>query len=255
MSTSTPFSLTGKCALVTGGGTGIGLAIAKAFVAAGATIIMTGRREEVLRNACVEIGESASYRVCDVADAEAVTALIASIEEGDGIALDILVNNAGENLKKPTVDLTDEEFERVVRVNLNGVFTVTREAIRRMLPRGRGVILNIGSMAAIYGLPKVAAYTAAKTAVVGLTRSLATELGASGLRVNTISPGFIYSEMTAKTLDSDPERKRRVFERTPMGRMGEASEIGTAAVFLCSDAASFITGVELPVDGGNSIGF
>ena len=110
-------------------------------------------------------------------------------------------------------------------------------------------------MAAIYGLPKVVAYSATKTAVLGLTRALAVEWASRGIRVNAIAPGFIVSDMTNQSLDSDPDRKRRVLDRTPMGRMGQPEEIASAAVFLCSDAASFITGVNLPVDGGNAIGF
>ena len=124
-----------------------------------------------------------------------------------------------------------------------------------MAARGRGAILNITSMAAMYGLPKVPAYTASKTAVLGLTRALAAEWASSGVRVNSLAPGFIYSDMTEKAFNADPERKRRAMERTPMGRMGQPEEIATAALFLCSDAASFVTGVNLPVDGGNSIGF
>ncbi len=248
------FSLKGKQALVTGGGTGIGLAISKAFCEAGAQVIMTGRREDVLRKACDELGKSASYRVCDVSDLAAVPALVAAIEH-DGIALDILVNNAGINAKKPALEVSDAEFNLVIQTNLNGLFALTREVGRGMASRGRGAILNITSMAALYGLPKVPAYSASKTAVLGLTRALAVELALTGIRVNAIAPGFIFSEMTNKALNSDPDRKRRVMDRTPMGRMGEAEEIGTAAVFLCSDAASFITGVNLAVDGGNSIGF
>jgi gluconate 5-dehydrogenase len=250
----TPFSLSGRHALITGGGTGIGLAVAQAFGEAGAQVIITGRREEVLRQACKNLGAYASYRVCDLSELETVPGLIAAIEK-DGIALDILVNNAGINAKKPAMEVTDEEFARIVQTNLHGLFTVSREVARGMIARGRGAILNITSMAALYGLSKVAAYSASKTAVLGLTRTLAVEWAPHGIRVNAIAPGFIFSEMTERALNSDPERKRRVLERTPMGRMGEAREIGAAALFLCSEAASFITGVNLPVDGGNSIGF
>jgi NAD(P)-dependent dehydrogenase (short-subunit alcohol dehydrogenase family) len=169
--------------------------------------------------------------------------------------IDILVNNAGINMKKPATEVSDEEFDQIIQTNLNGLFSLTREVAKHMVARKRGVILNITSMAALYGLPKVAAYTSAKTAVLGLTRTLASEWGPIGIRVNAIAPGFIFSEMTDKALNSDPERKKRVFDRTPMARMGRAEEVAAAAVFLCSDAASFITGVNLPVDGGNSIGF
>jgi len=248
------FSLIGKHALVTGGGTGIGLAISRAFHEAGARVIITGRREEVLQQACQSLGQQASYRVCDVSQLETIPGLIAAIDK-DGIALDILVNNAGINAKKPALEVTDEEFDRIIRTNLNGLFAISREVARGMASRGKGAILNITSMAAMYGLPKVPAYSAAKTAVLGLTRALAVEWAPSGIRVNAIAPGFIFSEMTDKALNSDPDRKRRVMDRTPMGRMGQAEEVAAAALFLCSDAASFITGVNLPVDGGNSIGF
>ena len=124
-----------------------------------------------------------------------------------------------------------------------------------MLPRGSGSIINISSMAAQYGLPKVIAYSASKTAIDGMTRAMAVELSPKGIRINAIAPGFIKTAMTAKALDSDPERKGKVFGRTPMGYMGEPADIGEAALFLASDASKYITGIVLPVDGGNSIGF
>ena len=254
MPAANPYSLEGKRALITGGGTGIGLAISKAFIEAGASVIITGRRSDVLKEACEQLGDRATFRSCDLAQPETLGALVAEIEQ-DGTALDILVNNAGINLKKAALDVTDEEFGRILQTNLNGLFSLTREVARRMAVRGRGAILNITSMAAMYGLPKVAAYSASKSAVLGLTRVLAAEFAPLGIRVNALAPGFIYSAMTDKALNSDPERKKRVMDRTPMGRMGQADEVAAAAVFLCSDAASFITGVNLPVDGGNSIGF
>jgi len=248
------FSLSGRRALITGGGTGIGLAISRTFIEAGAQVVMMGRHENVLRKACDGLGKNASYRVGDVSRPETIPDLVAAIHR-DGIALDILVNNAGINAKKPALEVTDGEFNAVIQTNLNGLFALTREVALGMASRRKGAILNITSMAALYGLPKVAAYSASKTAVLGLTRALAVELAPNGIRVNSIAPGFVYSDMTDKALNSDPERKRRVLERTPMGRMGQAEEIAAAALFLCSDAASFITGVNLPVDGGNSIGF
>jgi NAD(P)-dependent dehydrogenase (short-subunit alcohol dehydrogenase family) len=248
------YTLDGKCALVTRGGTGIGLAISREFVEAGARVVITGRREEILREASQSLGSNASYRVCDISQTATLPLLVDNLEN-EGFALDILVNNAGINLKKPALEVTDEEFHRIIQTNLNGLFTLTREVGRRMVARKRGAILNITSMAALYALTKVAAYSAAKTGVLGLTRVLAAEFGPSGVRVNAIAPGFIFSDMTAKALDSDPDRKRRVMDRTPLGRMGRAEEIAAAALFLCSDAAGFITGVNLPVDGGNSIGF
>ena len=248
------FSLKGKTALITGGGTGIGRAIATAFAQAGAKVIISGRREQPLSDAVKALGGSAGYHAFDVSDLPAVPGAVTAIESKHG-PINILVNNAGINLKKPTLELTDEEFNRIVQANLNGLFALTREVCRGMAERKHGVVLNITSMAAIYGLPKVAAYTASKTAVLGLTQQLAVEFASMGIRVNAIAPGFIFSEMTAKALDADPDRKARVLARTPMGRLGNADEVASAAVYLCSDAASFITGVNLPVDGGNSIGF
>jgi NAD(P)-dependent dehydrogenase (short-subunit alcohol dehydrogenase family) len=248
------FQLKGKRALVTGGGSGIGLAIAKAFVQAGAMVVICGRREEVLEDAASEMGGDCGYRAFDVSDLAAIPSAVQDIEQRFG-AIDILVNNAGINLKKPTLDVTDEEFAGIQQANVCGLFALTREVSKAMVSRGGGCVLNVTSMAAIYGLPKVAAYTASKAAVLGLTRQLAVELAPLGIRVNAIAPGFIFSEMTARALDADPDRKARVMSRTPMGRMGRPEEIANAAVFLCSDAASFITGVNLPVDGGNSIGF
>ncbi|HET6722893.1 MAG TPA: SDR family oxidoreductase, partial [Chitinophagaceae bacterium] len=134
-------------------------------------------------------------------------------------------------------------------------FAISREVVKQMLKQKRGSIINISSMAAQYGLPKVIAYSASKTAIDGMTRAMAVELSPKGIRVNAIAPGFIITDMTDKALNSDPERKSKVFGRTPMGYMGQPSDIGDAALFLASDAAKYITGVVLPVDGGNSIGF
>lgn len=251
---SDAFGLQGKTALITGGATGIGVAISRAFCDAGARVVMVGRRKEVLRQACEDLGVGASFQVGDLSQLENIPELVRTIS-ANGSFPDILVNNAGVNAKLPALDVTDDEFDRILQINLKGLFALSREVARGMAARKKGVILNITSMAALYGLPKVAAYSAAKTAVLGLTRALAVEWALDGIRVNAIAPGFIHSDMTAKALNADPERKRRVLDRTPMGRMGEAREVAAAALFLCSDAASFITGVHLPVDGGNSIGF
>jgi NAD(P)-dependent dehydrogenase (short-subunit alcohol dehydrogenase family) len=158
-------------------------------------------------------------------------------------------------MKKEFIEVTDEEFQRVISTNLCAVFTLSREVVKHMLPLGRGCIINISSMAAQYGLPKVIAYSASKTAIDGMTRAMAVELSPKGIRVNAVAPGFIYTAMTDKALNSDPERKAKVFGRTPMGHMGQPEDIGEAVYFLASDAAKYITGVVLPVDGGNSIGF
>ena len=158
-------------------------------------------------------------------------------------------------MKKDFTEVTDEEFQLVITTNLCAVFAISREVVKHMLPRGSGSIINISSMAAQYGLPKVIAYSASKTAIDGLTRAMAVELSPKGIRINAIAPGFIYTAMTDKALNSDPERKAKVFGRTPMGYMGQPSDIGDAALFLAGEGAKYITGVVLPVDGGNSIGF
>jgi gluconate 5-dehydrogenase len=248
------FTLKGRRALVTGGGTGLGFGISKAFIEAGAQVMITGRREDVLKDAVAALGPHAAYSVGDVADLASIPGLIRKIEEGWG-PLDILVNNAGINMKKTALEVSDEDFQRIVQTNLNGLFAVTREVGRFMQQRGKGSIINITSMAAMYGLPLVAGYASSKTAVLGLTRTLASDLAPLGIRVNAIAPGFIESEMTRKALDADPVRKQKALGRTPMGRMGLPEDIGWAAVYLASDAARFVTGVNLPIDGGNSIGF
>ncbi|MGL6266877.1 MAG: SDR family NAD(P)-dependent oxidoreductase, partial [Chitinophagaceae bacterium] len=223
-----------KIAIVTGGGSGLGLAIAKAFTQNNITTIIVGRDEEKLKTASQQLGEKCSYKVCDLSNLSAIPGLIENIINEFG-QIDILVNNAGINQKKNFTEVTDEEFTRVLTTNVTAVFSMSREVVKHMLPRNSGCIINISSMAAQYGLPKVIAYSASKTAIDGLTRAMAVELSPEGIRVNAIAPGFIYSAMTAKALDSDPERKAKVFNRTPMGKMGQPEDIGAAALYLASD--------------------
>jgi NAD(P)-dependent dehydrogenase (short-subunit alcohol dehydrogenase family) len=153
------------------------------------------------------------------------------------------------------IEVSDEDFDSIIETNLQSIFTLTREVVKHMLPRKKGAIVNISSMASQYGIPKVIAYTASKGAIEAMTRALAVELSPEGIRVNCIAPGFIATEMSAKALNNDPERKNKALGRTPMGYLGDPKDIGTTALFLASDAAKYITGVILPVDGGNSIGF
>ena len=243
-----------RVGIVTGGGSGLGFAIAEKFMQAGIETIIVGRDENKLQQAKEKLGDHCHAMVCDVSSLASIPSFVCDVIKQFG-QIDILVNNAGINMKKLIEDVTDEDFQKVITTNLTGVFVMSREVIKQMLKQKSGCIVNISSMAAQYGLPKVIAYSASKTAIDGMTRAMAVELGPKGIRVNAIAPGFIYSDMTAKALDSDPERKAKVFNRTPMGIMGQASDIGEAALFLASDAAKFITGVVLPVDGGNSIGF
>jgi NAD(P)-dependent dehydrogenase (short-subunit alcohol dehydrogenase family) len=243
-----------KVAIVTGGGSGLGFAIAEKFTQAGIETIIAGRDKQKLDTAKEKLGSLCHAISCDLSDLSSIPGFINSVISQFG-QIDVLVNNAGINMKKEFTEVTDEDFQKIITTNLTAVFSVSREVVRYMLAKKSGCIINISSMAAQYGLPKVIAYTASKTAIDGMTRAMAVELSPKGIRVNAIAPGFIYSEMTAKALDSDPERKAKVFSRTPMGIMGQASDIGEAALFLASDAAKYITGVVLPVDGGNSIGF
>ncbi|MEO6523112.1 MAG: SDR family oxidoreductase [Mucilaginibacter sp.] len=247
-------SIPNKIAIVTGGASGLGLAITKKFVQSGIQTIIIGRNEENLANVADELGSLCHYKVCDLSNITAVPALVAEIT-AEYPQIDILVNNAGINLKKHFVDVTDEEFQRIVQTNMNAVFAISREVTKGMLATGAGCIINISSMAAQYGIPYVIAYTAAKTGIEGMTKAMAVELSPRGIRVNCVAPGFIKTNMSAKALDSDPERKQKVMSRTPMGHLGEPADIAEAVYFLSSDAAKYITGVVLPVDGGNSIGF
>ncbi len=248
------FSLAGRVALITGGGTGIGLEIARCMLTAGATVIITGRREAVLQASAAELGEGAHFVVNDICDLASLEELVERVEAAHG-PLDILVNNAGINMKKPALEVTDEDFSRIIHTNLNAVFALTRAAAKRMVARRSGVILMISSMAAYYGIDRVVAYAASKSAVEGMVKVLASEFSKDGVRINAIAPGFIETEMSRTAMNSDPDRRDRAMRRTPMGKFGKPADIGHAAVFLASDGARYVTGVSLPVDGGNSIGF
>ena len=251
---SNKFRLDDNVALITGGGSGIGFEIARQFLSAGCQVVITGRTISKLKKAKKELGENCHVIQNDVTHKSKHPALVHQIESEIG-KLDILVNNAGMHHKIPSIDVTDEEYQAIIDTNLNSVFSLSREALKAMVPRQKGSIINISSMTAIYGMPMVAAYSSSKTALLGLTRSLAVEYSPSGVRINTIAPGFIESEMLFNAIDQDSARKQRIMSRTPMNRLGKPEEIGYAAVFLASDASQFVTGICLPIDGGNSIGF
>jgi NAD(P)-dependent dehydrogenase (short-subunit alcohol dehydrogenase family) len=244
-----------KVAVVTGGGSGIGLAIAQKMVQQNIYTIIIGRDEQKLREASSWLGSMSEYISCDLSDLHAIPALVDQILRKHK-QIDILVNNAGINLKKDFTEVSDEDFQRIIQTNITAVFVLSREVVKHMLAKDiRGSIINISSMASQYGIPKVIAYTASKSAIEGMTRAMATELSPRGIRVNCIAPGFIATEMSARALNDDPDRKEKVLSRTPAGKLGEPADIGETAFFLSSDAAKYITGVVLPVDGGNSIGF
>ncbi|MEE2658854.1 MAG: SDR family oxidoreductase [Candidatus Latescibacterota bacterium] len=249
-----PFSLRDQVALITGGGTGLGLGIACAFVARGARVVITGRREAVLQASAASLGAAADYRVHDVTDSASHCPLVGSVEAEFG-PISCLVNNAGNLVKKPTEELSDEEMLEVLNTHLLGAFSLTRTVARRMLDSNAGSILFTASMTSLFGIPYVAAYATAKSAYLGLVRTMATEWSSRGVRVNAIAPGWILTDLSRESLDADPERKARILARTPMKCFGEPEDIGNTAAFLASPAAKFITGACIPVDGGASIGF
>jgi gluconate 5-dehydrogenase len=251
-----PFNLGGRTALVTGGGTGIGRAVARCMADAGARVVLVGRRADPLRETAEAIGPAAAWHVHDVTDFAAAPALVERIAADVG-PVDILVNNAGMHLKKPAVETTETEFLQVIDTHVTGALALIRACLPGMTVRSEpgGAILNIASMAAILGIPSVVAYSAAKSAILGVTRSLAAELASQQIRVNAIAPGWIHSEMLDQALLGDPERMAKVRSRIMLGDLGQPEDIGWAAVYLCSPAARYVTGVCLPVDGGGSIGF
>lgn len=249
-----PFRLDGEVALITGGGTGLGLGMARALYAAGAQVVLVGRREEMVRGAAEELGERAHWEAADVTDFASLPALVERVIAKTG-KVSILLNNAGINFKKLAVDTPVEEFSIMLDTHVLAAHALTQAVLPGMLAAGHGSILFTASMTSLIGMPGVIAYSAAKSAYVGMVRALSTEVAGQGVRVNAIAPGWIESPMLRRALDGDPARSDRILQRTPMGRFGEPEDIGNAAVYLCSPAARFVTGVLLPVDGGASQGF
>lgn len=244
-----------KVALITGGSSGIGLAIAARFAKEGYKTIITGRNLDKLNDAVASIEGDVTGMQFDMDWLEKIPDFVRDLNSKFG-KIDVLINNAGINQKKPFLEVEDQEFQRIVHTNQTAIFSLSREVVKSMVEGGiKGSIVNITSMAAQYGIPKVISYSAAKTALEGMTRAMAVELAPMGIRVNAVAPGFIRTPMSSKALDSDPERKNKVMSRTPMGILGEPFEVANAVYFLASAEASYITGVSLCVDGGNSIGF
>ncbi|MDX6182757.1 SDR family oxidoreductase [Flavobacterium sp. Fl-77] len=242
-----------KTAIVTGGNSGLGFATAKKLCDNGITTYVIGRSKEKTEEACQEIGKNAIPVLFDLNDIAGIPAMIEKLTKNTPI--DILVNNAGINLKKEFLDVTDEDFLSIIHTNLLSVFAVSKAVVKKMKENKGGNIINISSMASQYGIPKVIAYSASKGAIESMTRAMAVELAPFGIRVNCVAPGFIKTKMSAKALDNDPERKNKVLGRTPMGILGEPSDIADAVFYFASNESKFTTGTVLPVDGGNSIGF
>ncbi|MDT0685328.1 SDR family NAD(P)-dependent oxidoreductase [Autumnicola psychrophila] len=241
-------------AIVTGANAGLGYATAKKFCDNGIITYVNGRNEEKTMKACEELGPNARPFILDLNNLKEIPEAVAKITKEAG-TIDILVNNAGINMKKEFMEVTDEEFQSILHTNVTSVFVMSREVSKFMKEKNSGSIINISSMAAQYGIPKVIAYSASKTAIEGMTRAMAVDLAQYGIRVNCVAPGFIKTNMSGKALDSDPERKNKVLSRTPMGRLGEPSDIGDAVFYYATTESKFTTGTILPIDGGNSIGF
>ena len=249
-------SLEGKNAVVTGGATGIGFAISQEMADAGANVIIVGRRLEKLVDAAKEItaaGGKCSYIQFDVTDYDGHREFVNKIEAEHPI--DILVNCAGINNKKDYFDFTAEEFDTIVNTQAKAPFMLSQEVARHMKDRKSGCLLFISSLSAILGMHEIQAYTVCKSGVKGLARSLARDLGPYGIRVNSLNPGFVYTDMLRTTNLKTPERLQEIQDRTPLRGFAKPKDLGMAASFLASDAARFITGIDLVVDGGISSSF
>jgi gluconate 5-dehydrogenase len=241
------FDLTGRRALVTGSSQGIGLALAEGLAKAGAEVVLNGRDPEKLAAAAERVPGARTLPL-DVTDHDAVRAAIDDLESSVG-AIDILVNNAGVQHRSPLEDFPADDFERLFRANVSSVFNVAQACARHMIGRGRGKIVNISSVNALLARYSIAPYTATKGAVVNLTKGMATDWARYGLNCNAIAPGYMRTPLN-EALSSDPAFTEWLEKRTPAQRWGRPEELVGAAVFLASDASSFVNGLVLYVDGG-----
>lgn len=247
------FSLKGKVSLVTGGSMGIGLGIAEALARAGSDVVIVARNEDRLNKAAQTLMEKTDCRVLTVAkDISCLDELPIPVEravEKFG-RLDVMVNNAGTGIRKPFLEMTPNDFEKLVALNLRAVFFLSQHAAKQMIAQGEGGrIINISSVACRLGIHKQSAYSATKGAVAALTRTMAVELANERINVNCVAPGFIPTEL-AQDIAQDKEKLNWILSRTPLGRPGRPNEIGSTVLFLASPASSYITGEVIFVDGG-----
>lgn len=249
-----PFSLANKTAFVTGGGTGIGLGITHSLVKAGCKVVIGGRRSQTLKEAVRSCPSKIFDEYLDLNERIKIPEFVSDLETKYG-PFDILINNAGVHLKKDFCDTSDEEFDKVMATNLQSVFTLSREFVKRMKGRRSGSIIMISSMTGLFGMDKVVAYGTSKTGLVGMMHQLVMDCSAFNIRINTIAPGWIKSNMLEAAMKSDEQRREKILNRIPFKDFGEAEDIGHAVVYLCSEAAKYVTGVTLPVDGGAAFAF
>ena len=241
------FNLEGKTALVTGATGGIGGAIARALHAQGATVVLSGTREAVLNDLAGELGGRAFAAAANLSDAESVDGLVGRAEEVAGASLDILVANAGITKDGLLMRMKDEDFEQVIKVNLESYFRLCRAAMKGMMKRRSGRIIGVTSVVGVTGNPGQTNYSASKAGMIGFSKSLAQEVGSRGITVNCIAPGFIASPMTDVLND---QQREVILSKIPAGRLGSGDEIAAAAVYLASDEAAYVTGQTLHVNGG-----
>lgn len=239
------FDLTGRTALVTGASGGIGEAIARQLHAQGASVIIAGRRREALDALAEALGARVKVEVAELAEPDAAERLIAGAESGG--ALDVLINNAGLTRDNLALRMKDEDWQTVVDVNLSAAFRLIRGALRGMMRRRWGRIVNVTSIVALTGNPGQANYAAAKAGMIGMTKSLAAEVAGRGITVNCVAPGFIETAMTAALSE---QQRARLLERVPIGRLGSGADVAAAAGYLVSDEAAYVTGQTLHVNGG-----
>lgn len=241
---------TGRIVLITGGASGIGLATARAFSGAGATVAIGDLSGEAAEAAALGLGAGHMGLALDVTDEQSGQAFVAAAEKQHG-RIDVLVNCAGiADSFTPTLEQPLEQFRRLIDIHLTGTYAMCRHAARPMLARGSGAIVNIGSIASWTALPRRNGYTAAKTGTLGLTRALACEWAQGGVRVNAVTPGYILTPFVEKLIEEGKLDQKVLARRCPSGRLGTPEDVAKAILFLASDMADYITGAALPVDGG-----
>ena len=237
-----------KTAIITGGNKGLGLAQTRRFLAAGYRVFVVARSRGDIDGLNGEV----AFVEADLAEDD--NAAYLDTVQGQAGSIDVLVNNAGMHLKKPMWEVSTDEFDRVIGLNVKAMFLACGRYVDLQAGQG-GAIVNISSMGGLMALPSAAAYVTAKTAVVGLTRSIAVDAAPQGIRCNAVAPGFIDTDMTRAILAKDPARRAKIEGRIPGGQFGTPEDVANAVYFLASDQAAHINGVVLPVDGGFSVGF